>query len=787
MLPPDLAAQVKSTIAELTNPEFTPSVVDVSNCDREPIHIPSAIQPHGILLAIREADLRIVQISQNSAEYLGYPPETLLDQPLSALLSPPQIASIQACLAGDFEYVNPLQLTIDGESSPRLLEGVVHRSGEIIILELEQYQSAENVTFFDFYQFVKQPIQKFLQTQTIQALCQAVTQEIQQITGFDRVMVYRFDDNGVGSVIAEVCREDLSPYLGLHYPASDIPQQAKYLYSLNPLRLIPDVAYEPVPLRTISDGAGQPLDMTLSTLRSVSPIHIEYLHNMGVKASMSISLLRHRSDLSVHPLWGLIACHHNSPRKLSYAARTICEFLGQVISLELAAREAQEKTSHRIRLQDLQNQFMNTLSNSPTLAAGLHQESQHLLDLVGAQGLAVCEQKNITLIGKTPSRSKVLDLVQWLQDQFTDTGVYHTDHLTQVYPAAAQMQKTASGIIAVTISQAQQFYILWFRPEVIQTVHWAGDPTKPITIHETGEIYLSPRQSFERWKETVRGRSLPWQPYDLEAAIELRSTIVSGLVVQKAHELTLLNQELERRNFELDSFAYVASHDLKEPLRGIHNYSSFLLEDYGTLLDADGTEKLQTLMRLTQRMENLISSLLHYSRLGRVELSLTMVDLNDLVEGVVEILNMSQSDPIEIRVPRSLPHIQGDRNQLIELLINLISNGVKYNDKPDPWIEVGYLTPEEVTASNLTINPAVAKQLVMYVRDNGIGIRPQHIESIFRIFKRLHPPGRFGGGTGAGLTIAKKIVERHGGEIWVESTYGVGSTFYFTLGVTFNV
>jgi light-regulated signal transduction histidine kinase (bacteriophytochrome) len=256
------------------------------------------------------------------------------------------------------------------------------------------------------------------------------------------------------------------------------------------------------------------------------------------------------------------------------------------------------------------------------------------------------------------------------------------------------------------------------------------------------------------------------------------------MALRKADELSKINAELERSNAELDAFTYIASHDLKEPLRGIHNYSNFLLEDYAEVLDEDGIAKLKTLVQLTQRMENLIDSLLHYSRLGRTDLSLQQVDLDDLVKNhVLDVLAISQYESeVDIRIPKTLPRISCDRILVRELFGNLISNAIKYNDKLEKWVEIGFLDSE---ASSISPMPQEREKsepsIIFYVKDNGIGIRPRHQESVFRIFKRLHPHNKYGGGTGAGLTIAKKIVERHGGKIWVESTYGKGSTFYFTL------
>jgi two-component system, chemotaxis family, sensor kinase Cph1 len=239
---------------------------------------------------------------------------------------------------------------------------------------------------------------------------------------------------------------------------------------------------------------------------------------------------------------------------------------------------------------------------------------------------------------------------------------------------------------------------------------------------------------------------------------------------------------LKRSNIDLDSFAYVASHDLKEPLRGIHNYSSFLIEDYGKTLDREGVAKLETLIRLTRRMENLIDSLLHYSRLGRTELAKAQIDLNVLVQEVVELFKITAGDALEVTVA-PLPTIWGDRTQISELFTNLISNASKYNHHAAVKIDIGIVDPAlavQKYRDRLPLDPCDLARII-YVRDNGIGIDPTHLEDIFRIFKRLHVRDEYGGGTGAGLTIAQKIVERHGGKIWVESEVGQGSTFYFVL------
>ncbi len=518
--------------------------------------------------------------------------------------------------------------------------------------------------------------------------------------------------------------------------------------------------------------------MSLSVLRSVSPLHIEYLKNMGVAASMSVSLLKNKK------LWGLIACHHyDSEKTISYEIRTVCEFLGQIMSFELAAKEENEDLDYKMNLKSIQSRFIDSITQADDLVDGLTKNPSDLLDLVGASCFVICNSNTLIKEGVTPTELQINELVSWVETQMGSEIIYHTDSLVSVYPEAEKFQDVGSGLVALAISKVQNTYILWFRPEVLQTVNWGGNPHKPIEVLEDGTVNISPRKSFKLWQETVRNKSLAWKDCEIEAALELRSSIV-GILLRKADELAKVNLELERSNDDLDSFAYIASHDLKEPLRGIHNYSSFLMEDYGDTLDSDGVSKLETLMRLTKRMENLIDSLLHYSRLGRTELSLHNTNLNNIVNNSVDVIKISHNTDIDIRIPRTLPTIKCDTTQISELFGNLISNGLKYNDKTEKWVEIGFIDPVidvEEYQFLYTHNNDLEPPMIFYVKDNGIGIRAKHLETVFRIFKRLHAANRYGGGTGAGLTIVKKIVERHGGNIWVESTFKGGTTFYFTL------
>ena len=769
----DLLTQTKSAIAKLTDPNLANLDLDITNCDREPIHIPSAIQPHGALLVVSTQDWAIVQLSKNVDEYFKRSPKQLLNQPLTTLLSEDRIQAVKDYLSDDSESARPLRFEIE----ETFFSIAAHQGEGYCILEFEPTQSSQP-DFFDFYRLVKCPVVRLQRTQTVQELQQQAVQEIQELFDFDRVMVYWFEGDGSGEVVAEAKREDMDTYLGLRYPASDIPKQAKYLYILNQVRSIPDMTYQPVYLIPDDNPVDNaPLDMSLVGLRSVSPLHIEYLTNMGVRASMSISLVRNNK------LIGLIACHHNEPKRLSFEQRALCEFLGDVISLEIADKKETEDADYKMNLKAIQTEFVQTLSGSESLYAGLTGNAKSLMALAGADGVAYCEGESITLLGKTPSHKAVQALTEWVGNRFTQDVVYHTAALSEVYSPARDFSERTSGLLALALSRRQKIYVLWFRSEVLQTVNWAGNPEKVTRLNEHGEMMMAPRRSFALWQEQVSGRSLPWKACEIEAARELRVSVI-GLVLQKSDELAQLNIELMRSNIELDSFAYVASHDLKEPLRGIHNYSSFLIEDYGEALGEDGREKLQTLMRLTRRMEALISSLLHYSRLGRAELLLEPVDMNEVAHRAIEMVQIAQPGDIEFKVAEDLPQVQGDRTRIDELFTNLITNGIKYNKSERKVIEIGWI-PAKEALKTLPAGSTIKlqkKQPVFFVRDNGIGIRAKHLENVFKIFKRLHPAGHYGGGTGAGLTIVRKIVERHQGKIWIASTFKEGSTFYFTFG-----
>ncbi|HEY9825685.1 MAG TPA: ATP-binding protein [Stenomitos sp.] len=759
------------------------------------IHCPGTIQPHGVLIAFSTPDCTILQVSSNIQAYFGVAPQALLGQPLSVLLGEPQAATVQQAWQENLGTANPLNLAIPPQINPEAINdaeqigcqntgeaanhstnflGIVHCLEEVALLELERSQPEDELHHFQLERQARQAIAKLQRTDSIDAFLQCAVTEVQRITGFDRVIAYQFDTQGAGCVMAEVKQPSLPAYLGLHFPDFDIPEASREIYRRCRLRCCPDLTVDPIPLVNL-EGA-EPLDLSFAILRSVDPCCVQFYRNMNSAAFLAIALIKERQ------LWGLISCHHQTPKALPYGLRHTCELLGQFISLELFQKVDRAELDQMSRFKALHSEFIESIAHTDNLSDALVNPAPRLLSLVDAQGAAVCIDNTITLLGTTPPSEAVQDLLTWTDTQSSES-LFFTDSLPALYPKATEFKDCASGLLLLRISKVRRYSILWFRPEVLQTVNWGGNPNHSLQVAPDHQVTLCPRTSFDRWQEIVRFTSLPWKSYELTNALDLRNAIV-GIVLKKADELAHMNRELERSNRELNSFAFAASHDLKEPLRGIHNYSVILQEDYEPVLDAEGMDCLSTIVRLSQRMDSLIDVLLRFSQLGQGDLNFKVTDLNQLLQQAVEVLQASRTDAsLDIRIPRPLPKVVCDATLMGEVLDNLLSNAFKYNTHDHRWVEIGFLTADEQLAQGLQPqSPQPELPMLFYVRDNGIGIRPQHLEIIFKLFKRLHTQEEFGGGTGAGLTITRKAIERHGGRIWVESSYGEGSTFYFTLG-----
>lgn len=498
--------------------------VDLSNCAREPIHVPGFSQPFGVMMVMPAGKGRISQLSNNSELIFGEEPAQILGQKLSDVLDPDSAAAVNEVLrSGNWREANPLKLTIQRNQGAMQVNAVVHRYDGLDFVEMEPVASEDSHSASRSFHLVQSALLRLQQSQSIPDLWSAVVSEVQRITGYDRIMIYKFDRDEHGTVVAEQKRSHQQSFLGLHYPASDIPEQARRMYRTNWVRYIPDVHYKPVPLvPVVNENHNRLTDMTHCVLRSVSPIHCEYLHNMGVAASMSVSIMR-----DTH-LWGLIACHHDSPRHLPYELRAACELLGQVVSIRIAALEDTEDCVYRSKTNTLQAQFLAELPKSKNIAAALVSQTPNLLAFLPASGAAVCFKGNVLTVGRTPNEDEIRLILDSTLHRVS-APVFVTDRLQDRVFEASEFVDTASGILCFTASRAHKFHVIWFRPEQLQVVKWGGEPTKPVEFDGTN-LRLSPRRSFEVWKEEVRGKSQVWTQSEIEAAVELRATLMSLLL-----------------------------------------------------------------------------------------------------------------------------------------------------------------------------------------------------------------------------------------------------------------
>lgn len=725
------------------------SATQLDACSREPIHIPGSIQPHGALLVLSESDLTCLQASANCGDLLGGDFTHLVGRKLVEA-SVTTAEALKLALADAGMPTSPVTMEIGGKR----FDVSVQKTEAGLIVEFE----AAGPNDAHFHRMLQQALADLKAAPDLTAQHERAARFVSEITGFERVMMYRFDADWHGQVVAEHLSAPVDSYMGLHFPATDIPAQARELYRKSWLRLIPSSSYKPVPVEPVlHPGTGKPLDMSFVSLRSVSPIHLEYLRNMGVSASMSISLIVDGR------LWGLIACHHSQPRLLPYSIRAILEIFGQVTSFQIAARQEAEILSQYVQATEIQSQFFDVISGEKNVLDALVKYTPQLLRFMGATGAAVHVNGQTTLLGSTPSAEQVAKLIEWLQTQELNP-ILETDALSQIYAPGAEFHESGSGLLAVKLSRVEPHYLLWFRPEVVQTVTWAGQPDKPADPNER----LTPRKSFSAWQQTVTGRAVPWGEAERKGARELMQAI-NALVLRRTQTLLSENVELERRNTDLNSFAHIASHDLREPLRNLQNYMRFLREDHQQEFSTEALRKLATMERLAAQSKELIDVLNDYSHIGRMEISVRNANVDKVVDDVLASLDsLIREKKAEIRRPSPLPVISCDPVLTREVFANLLTNALKYTVSENRWIEIGAI--EEPQAP-----------VTFYVRDNGIGIREKHFEVIFGMFRRLHAHDEYGGGTGAGLAIVKNVVERHGGKIWLESTFGEGTTFYFQL------
>ncbi|OON62046.1 ATPase [Massilia sp. KIM] len=739
--------------------QASPEQLDLSACDREPIRTPGSIQPHGFMLTLSPA-LEVLQASANLAQWAGMDAGEALGRPLREVIGEPAHARLALELGSGTLGARPLYLGTVTMENGRHFDVLGHAWDKLVIAEFEAVDRPRPADFRHLYPLISDFLARVNEHASIPALTDLAARHVRSVTGFGRVMVYQFDPAGHGRVVAESKDADYESYLGQSFPASDIPAQARELYTLSPIRLIQDANYVPAPLLPPHNPVtGKANDLSFAALRSVSPVHLQYMRNMGTLASMSVSLLVKGK------LWGLISCHNTSPRPVSVEQRTACEQLGQILSLCIESREDASELQFRLEVRRIMVELLGHLTKGSDFLENMSGVFPELLRFARAGGVAIVADDRILTYGDTPDEAAIRALSTWLAVQ-GHVEVFHTSHLAAVYPPAGAFTRSASGLMALPISRIHKHYLLWFRPELVQTVEWAGNPYENKIAAPNAPTQLSPRTSFAAWRETIHGHSLPWHSAEIELTTEFRSALL-GIALERAEQMAELAEELGRANKELEAFSYSVSHDLRAPLRHIVGFSDLLLESAGTE-DADRRQRFLKNIKESARLAGkLVDDLLSFSQMGRAALRPTAVDMNDLVSACIDKLGIDIGQRnVDWHIDH-LPTVQADPSFLHLAVYNLLSNAVKFTAQRDPaviriWAEDG---PEEA---------------VFHVADNGAGFNMDYVHKLFGVFQRLHRMEDFQG-TGIGLANVRRIVERHNGRVWAESRQGEGATFSFSI------
>jgi light-regulated signal transduction histidine kinase (bacteriophytochrome) len=752
---------------------------DLTNCDREPIHIPGSIQPHGALLALDPKTLA-AQAASNTHRLLGFAPGDLIGRAVEDWLSPGQITRLRDLLSKNHEIIRPVHaFRMTAREGNEDVEATAHLSDGLLVLEFEPISDDSQGDSLGLVQSMVRSVQR---ADSVEEFCAELAEVVRDASKFDRVMVYRFDPDGSGAVDAEARDPALSPFRGLHYPASDIPKQARELYLRNWIRLIPDTRYQPAPiLPPIDPRLGRPLDLSQSVLRSVSPIHLEYLGNMGVVATMTLSLVLDGK------LWGLIACHSTKPHFVSHRLRVALELFSQMASFLLETEITAEELRLRKRVKGAYDDLLAQLSDDDELTHSFDRLRPNLLEIIDADGVGLWIDGRYLSLGRAPKTAELAGLVDWLNDTAPD-GVFQTNSLPLQYPPARDFADVASGILALSVSTTPRDYVIWFRPQIIESVTWAGTPDKPIGSEQDG-MRLSPRKSFAAWCQERRFQSRPWDGVAVQTAQALRISLLE-IVLRRVDQLA---REREKARMRQDALLATLDERIRQWEATARQLK--IESDRRAVVEAELAEVLRSTViyqeeerqRIARELHDSLGQYLTVMNLNLDVLGTEFADISGLKPKLSELKSLTADVGHEVNRlawelrPTALddiglqPAIQqyieewGQRSGLrFDLHLTLSDRRLP------PIIETTLyrIMQEAITnvvkhakAKNVgVILKATPDEAVMIIEDDGQGFQVEHEEPALAPSSRL------------GLLGIRERIALVGGALEVESTPGHGAT-----------
>lgn len=749
--------------------------VHLDTCDREPIHLIGAVQPHGALVAFEFDSHVITYASANTLQFVGHPPEDILGKPISRLIGSRNEQQLPAFPAETTtpELLKPWFIRLMGADGVAIqAECLPHRNKNHIILEFLEPQSAP-ATVWEDELLRRELISELIKPEALNELAEVSARLIRDATGFDRVMIYKFAEDKHGEVIAESTNRPDS-FLGLHYPASDIPDPARRHFTLNVMRSIPEINGEHIPIMGLSGEIADadsetPLDLTYSKLRAVAPVHVEYLNNMGVGGSLSISLITNGE------LWGLVACHHYSRHFVSSSRLRFAELLGGTTSALLQSIENTSQLKKNIEAEKTAFLIEQRARDGVALRDLVAQHAEDLMSLVDAQGMYVVLGEDEVQAGRVPNpRVNFAPLLE-----LGEEGVATTDNLSAVTQMSGDQMAVVAGAAALNLSDDGRDYLVLLRSNYHQTIRWAGKPEKIETTGKDGVTRLSPRGSFALWQEERVGKSKPFDAIDRDTLRILRRALFAlnsvererlALEAQKkaeAEETRLRHALLDAaRASSLGELASAIAHELNQPLSAISNYVSACQQEFrnaGMPVPPRASTLLDTAVTETARAGELIRRVRDF--ISRGDLKTDYIDLNQAVRQGVGLALVSSDMPdleVNFRLDKNMPQVLADFVQVGQVVLNLTRNSIAAMQKSDVQV--------------LTVETLVTQEGVQIsVQDTGPGI-PEDVQQY--IFQPFHASTTKG--MGIGLSLCRSIVEAHAGRIWVQPS-ALGAKLVFQL------
>ena len=776
-------------------------------CAQEPVQIIGSIQSHGLLFALSEPDLNVRQVSANVSSLLGIAPQSILGGSFADVLGAPQFAPFQSQMVNNLPFT-AASVSLPANNATLEMTLIAHRQEGSLIVELELSAGAHSLKPLDIDVHIRSPLSRVENAASLEELSRQAAEEIRKISGFDRVMVYRFDEEWNGEVVAEVMSPSPVSYYGLRFPASDIPPQVRRLFLMNPLRAIADVDSIPAPLvPEIGPLNGKPLDLTRSVLRSASPIHLEYLRNMGVQSSLTVSLVVENR------LWGMIACHHPVARRVDHSARSVCELIGQTLASQVALRMDNVALQARLTSRKMLESYMGSIEGSNSIADAKHLQNPRLLELLDADGLLSRIDGVVFSQGVTVAEELLAPVACKLQD-LSSRGIASSNMLSQLDSGASNYAGQASGALYLGLGEGSGDYLLFLRRELVETVIWAGNPHQAVSADEQDRLH--PRTSFAAWHETVRGRCRPWSELELESASFLREQLLRVRDAQKlllANEALALAREAQAVQSGRAEMAVTVLHDIGNAITGVGTRSAQLLAEpawpeteslarLSALLQSQaavlapvlGERKATALgglagalernirereTSLRENVRSLVSSVSHVQDILSVQRQYAQpggagprsrVVLNELVQDALSL----HAPALEKRAIRlhchlspDIPKLSIDRTRMVQVLGNLIRNACESFD--------GAEAPGRERRLEISTEDAAPGRAKLTVKDNGSGFDPTLAEALFErgVTSKSY-------GSGLGLASCRNTVEAHGGLISMTSG-GVGKGATVTI------